>query len=453
MDAVQQVPLNLLEPGSVVEIPTDLVKATGGSKLGIFMGGEITTEFPKGKVLPYVRVFRYPGGAEFELICLPPQEPQSLWTLKNTNLSGFARRAFKRRPLNEVPYLRITCGTDPEIFAFKADGTVLPAWEYLQSEETAERWYQKTVDPEEIKRFWDGVQAEFCPPAGVCLEDMMEGVRNGLKAVREAARQKDNTAELGLSSTAVLSDVQLLSADPKNLAFRCSPSFNVYGDCGNDLPDPLKFNERYSGGHIHLGTTRKFTGPVIGEIVRALDGIVGIAGVSLAAGIDDPRRRRYYGRAGEFRLPEHGLEYRVLSNFWLSHPAIAHLVFGLFRHAAKLGQSGLYGLYWEADQDRVRDIINNCDVAGARAILKANRAVLATLMDKEWPHDKAALAAVRTIENGLASAIKDPADITGNWLLNEEGWIKCGKHPGGSWLTQVSGQSSVAPFAKQLDTK
>jgi hypothetical protein len=59
----------------------------------------------------------------------------------------------------------------------------------------------------------------------------------------------------------------------------------------------------------------------------------------------DPRaaeRRQIYGRAGEYRLPDHGLEYRTLSNFWLRAYPLFSLVMGLSRLAVSVVYSS-YG--------------------------------------------------------------------------------------------------------------
>ena len=52
-------------------------------------------------------------------------------------------------------------------------------------------------------------------------------------------------------------------------------------------------------------------------------------------------RRKVYGRAGEYRLPPHGLEYRTLGNFWLRAYPLMALVMGLTRIAVGVSYSSL----------------------------------------------------------------------------------------------------------------
>jgi hypothetical protein len=50
-------------------------------------------------------------------------------------------------------------------------------------------------------------------------------------------------------------------------------------------------------------------------------------------------RRKVYGRAGEYRLPAYGIEYRTPSNFWLRSYQLFSLVTGLARFAGNIALS------------------------------------------------------------------------------------------------------------------
>jgi hypothetical protein len=119
---------------------------------------------------------------------------------------------------------------------------------------------------------------------------------------------------------------------------------------------------RFAGGHIHLDMGAVPITDAI-PIVKAIDKIAGVASVSMFEKYDNPVSREFYGLAGEFRLPSYGIEYRVLSNAWLTHPAITHFTFELVRAAAKL-QFVNMDSFWEGTEDEVQHIINRCDVAG-----------------------------------------------------------------------------------------
>ena len=94
--------------------------------------------------------------------------------------------------------------------------------------------------------------------------------------------------------------------------------------------------------------------------------------VLLAGNWDAGCRRQFYGLAGEFRLPPHGLEYRTLSNFWLYHRSLAHLVFGVARAAFCYALHGLRGKFNVSEED-VQHIVNTNDAKAAAACMLANK--------------------------------------------------------------------------------
>jgi hypothetical protein len=177
---------------------------------------------------------------------------------------------------------------------------------------------------------------------------------------------------------------------------------------------------RAAGGHIHFGGKIK-SEEAAEPIVRTLDAILGVCCVSLFDGLDDPRRRQTYGMAGEYRLPKHGLEYRVLSNAWLCHPVVMHLIFDFARAVYMLGKQGC-GHHWKTTEAKTVKIINNCDVKGARKQITENRDLLEKLLRTRYYDASMYKKTADMIFNGVKSFVKDPDDIAGNWQL-DGGWI------------------------------
>ncbi len=157
-----------------------------------------------------------------------------------------------------------------------------------------------------------------------------------------------------------------------------------------------------------------------------MDAILGVAGVSLFAKFDDPRRRQMYGLAGEYRLPPHGLEYRTLSNAWLFHPVIANIIFDLARSVFVFGDKGLMR-YWKTSEEETIRVINTCDVKGARAILKNNELILKKIIKARAYNTNKIDYIYGAIMNGMESIVNDPTDIVGNWDLK------------GTWKTHCDG--------------
>jgi Phage phiEco32-like COOH.NH2 ligase-type 2 len=466
--------LKMLTPGSIVELPKEY--ASKEAETAVVLGldydssrTKIRTEFLKQNGNEIITIATPALGEDTELAVVDDDK------IKKSAIRAFVSNKFR------LPGMGMTSGCDPEIFVEHGDGTIFPAWEFMPSEEEskklaaewlAKEWtrkYESGINgefksamkgyhwdnpaaiycPHHVPAYWDGAQAEFAPWAKGCLQTLHYGTREGLKAVLAYARAKDPLAKLTLRNVVELPAKVLQDTKMEYIQFRCGRSYNIYNDPGEGIPDAREYKFRCAGGHIHLGFNRTFTAPGIEQIVRGLDGVLGVAGVSLAAGIDNPERRHTYGRAGEFRLPAYGIEYRVLSNFWLAHPALSMLIFELARAVVRLAESGLYNLCWIASDEEIREVINNCDVHGAREILRRNAAVLAGMLHGLWsPYErneaeetlveKMRVQALRTIMNGIGDVVKDPYDIESNWKINDpDNWKQHCAGVGDNWRSFV----------------
>lgn len=304
-----------------------------------------------------------------------------------------------------------TVGTDPEIFVTRGE-EVVPAWTFLGSKkkpDTYEGSYYGDL-------YWDGFQAEFTTPGTItCLIELSAAIRSALKALH---KKLPKGTKLSIASVVPVDPEVLSSAKEEHVEFGCAPSKNVYGLKGN-MESGRNVAYRFAGGHIHLAMTDADKAR-IPEFVRALDSVLGVAAVSLFAGYDSPIRRRFYGQAGEYRTPPHGLEYRVLSNAWLSHPAVMHMVFDLTRAICGVVQTGidLPSLWKTGEEETIRAIQEN-NVELARKILDENRRVFTQILytaGSAYQNNDA----FDIWSKGMDSLVKDPKDIAGNWNLDSE---------------------------------
>src|SRR6185369_13873966 len=109
----------------------------------------------------------------------------------------------------------------------------------------------------------------------------------------------------------------------------CNLDFDAYSMSPNDIPCSTE-DFRTGAGHIHLGFTSAGEPDSIpyitycASIVRELDYYLGLPSLKWDP---DGRRRKLYGKAGAFRPKKYGLEYRVLSNRWLSDEKLMGFVF------------------------------------------------------------------------------------------------------------------------------
>lgn len=323
-------------------------------------------------------------------------------------------------------------GSDPEIFVEDAKGVVIPAFEFLGSKEKPNRvpgyrqdyaFQHPDQDCYGNDLYWDGFQAEFTTHASHCMGWHGDSLQAGLRGIYEAMKKHSKKAVLSIKTVMDIPPKMLQTAKPEHVAFGCNPSLNAYGMRGLEAPG-IAIGYRSAGGHVHLGFYTKPSTEDCVNMVKGMDAILGVACVSMHAKYDDPRRRIMYGLAGEYRLPPHGLEYRVLSNAWLFHPVIANIVFDLARTAAMFGKNKLLK-HWNATEQETIECINTCDVTKAREILNRNKDLLLALLDVKLASKECAEYSFKAIMGGIESVIKDPEDIVGNWGLTKKWKSHC----------------------------
>lgn len=314
-------------------------------------------------------------------------------------------------------------GCDPEIFVVDGTNALLPAWKFLPSKHEAVPIpvVNTHANSRVTSVYWDGFQAEFTMTPSTCMGYGMDNVQAGLQAVLLAARKADPGAQLSLSSVINISPSVLASADNDQVSLGCLPSLNAYGASGEHVEDPRFLPFRFAGGHLHFGAEFLRADPV--KYVKALDAIIGVASVGMFAEMDNPLRRRFYGLAGEYRHPKYGLEYRTLSNAWLCHPAVAFLIYDLARTGLDFFAKGYNRLLIGYKEERIQDIINTGDVAGAREWVRENervyRALIRECYDSQGNRPIFATTALDMIYKGVESVI-NPTAIETNWLLSDK---------------------------------
>jgi hypothetical protein len=311
-----------------------------------------------------------------------------------------------------VPQTTCTVGTDPEMFAFKA-GKLLPAFEFLPDKD-------KSLYEEGTHAYWDGFQAEFRHSKGyTCLMELHSQLARSMRLLNEAA--KKHGAKLSIQSVVRIPLQILRTANDPFVELGCQPSFNAYNLRGLAVENPRELRYRFAGGHMHFGFSKKLDHE---KIVKTLDAILGIWAVGAAQSFDNPIRRQYYGLPGEYRLPKYdngwyGIEYRTLSNFWLSHPAISMVTWEIGRRALQLARSEFPKAIWIGSEEEIREAITNSDTRKAKLILKRNEAIFKWMFAaRSWTPDMMQRAFDIGL-NGIESEVKDPTDIEKNWHIKE----------------------------------
>lgn len=315
---------------------------------------------------------------------------------------GFTPAGFQARlpMLVQASVPNVTLGADPEVFV-ERDGQIVPAWEFLPK------------NTPEANCYWDGVQAEFRVEGRPTCQDYFSGfLYNSLNNLHS---RLPKGAKFTLKSTIEVPASVLETASEEHLAFGCKPSLNAYGHIGQVVEQPRMLPYRFAGGHIHFGLGELCGDPRAVEGIKMMDAVLGVASVVFSPE-ESPIRRQFYGLAGEYRLPAHGVEYRTLSNFWLRCPQVYYWTFSTGRKAFQLGWQGLRR-YFQASDAEVCAAINQQNVELAREIIQRNRAVYCAIWDWTFPdcYDKKGARTFDKVLEGAHNLFGD--DLAANWRL------------------------------------
>lgn len=317
-------------------------------------------------------------------------------------------------------------GCDPEAF-FVKDGKVVGSEKIIKKDGIiSANGYGKIIR--------DGVQLEFNPTADICRERLRG---HFITQFREIKNLLDSPAYDGVTvsseQTVTLSQEEMDSLSPESKQFGCTPSYNVYDEnIGVGVDDASKFFSRSAGGHIHLGAA---TGTNLHKVLQdakrlipVMDLIVGNTCVMIDRDKGNITRRQTYGRAGEFRLPKHGIEYRTLSNFWLREYTLMSFVMGLSRQAVSIvyNSSTTYDYAGElmslVNIEDVRNAINNNDKELALMNFNKIKEFLVMIgMDNrdDYVFDTISLMTMPSLEYFLSKDVDywfPSKDIIGNWM-------------------------------------
>lgn len=284
-------------------------------------------------------------------------------------------------------YTDLQLGCDPEFF-FTQDGKVigaekvLPANGILSSEKTRVQGSGANAGSWDNPKAFvlDGVQVELNPKPTYCRAHIGNQLRVAFIALKEhLAKVGDGKIKASFSSVIEIDQRELDELSEKAKVFGCAPSLNQYDKGATVSVDAATYLKRSAGGHIHLGL-EPYLIPHHARLVPLMDIIVGNTCVMIDRDPEAATRRLHYGRAGEHRLPKHGLEYRTLSNFWLRSYPLVSLVLGLNRLAVGVLKTTIktpnnYENYskWDAEVD----LLKRVDMANITKAINTNDLELA----------------------------------------------------------------------------
>lgn len=247
-------------------------------------------------------------------------------------------------------------GTDPEFFV-KKNGFVLTSQEaHIEGNKDSPFKINEDVS---IQR--DNVTAELSISPSSSASEFSSSIVSAIDSV-------ESLYGIQLMSYGSYKfDPEKLSNIPEAMTFGCSTEFSAYTgrpirSCG--VPED---GLRSAGGHIHVSYSPKVDEEFNREIVKAMDIFLGVPSVLIDR---DNQRRKIYGAAGSYRDKDYGLEYRSLSNFWLSSEELMEWVFNNTNEAFNMSSRSPISVSDMYSSKSVKKIINENNSSMARLFVE-----------------------------------------------------------------------------------
>lgn len=233
-------------------------------------------------------------------------------------------------------------GADPEFFIVDTKYQIINSYRIIKKNKN------KPIKINNFKFFYDNVaiEANFNP----C--NTKEKFLVELDSMFSELKKLISPHKLSLQAYGELNESE--TSFPNINEIGCEPDLNAYKFCYNKLPvKQVRGNSgRTIGGHLHIGgigddaVLDPFLKPLF---VYMLDLFVGIPSVLLDNSVDSYKRRKTFGKAGSYKSKKYGLEYRVLSPFWLANPTIAGLIYQLIEFVFNSMNEKIYNKFWHFD--------------------------------------------------------------------------------------------------------
>lgn len=179
----------------------------------------------------------------------------------------------------------------------------------------------------------DGVAAEFNTTPCDDVNDWNHCISQVIKQLQGKLGEK-YILEI---CPAVVFDPEYFATLPEDVRrLGCNMDYNGWTAQPNEAPAGDSTTLRTASGHIHFGFSSEEdvrNSEYIEDCAEFAKQLDFFAGMLSLLWDNDPRRRSLYGQAGAFRPKVYGMEWRVLSNRWLSHPSLIKWVYWAGRAA------------------------------------------------------------------------------------------------------------------------
>src|SRR5690606_12110796 len=225
------------------------------------------------------------------------------------------RRKVCAMPNTKIKIEDVTIGADPELFVKDTQtGKFVSAHALIPGSKM-----NPYLVPDGAVQV-DGLAAEFNIFPASSEEEFCKNISSVLSTLSGMVKDKNQNLVLCAVPTATFDKEYFDSLPEETKLLGCEPDFNAWT---GDINCPPKTDKpfRTGGGHIHIGWGNGFdvNDPehisLCEKLVRQLD--MHLYRQSLRWDSDE-ERRQLYGQIGSYRPKFYGVEYRPLSNKWVS---------------------------------------------------------------------------------------------------------------------------------------
>lgn len=245
-------------------------------------------------------------------------------------------------------------GSDVEFFVRNSLGDVIPAYTVIDHDKN------DPIVNQDIKLYYDNVLLEFNIPPCKSIREFIENIESGINF----AESKIRPHFLDTSASTYFSPEFM--SDSRSQVVACDIEYNAYNMQPNYfIQDALKNTSmRTSGGHLHLSgvssdsISDKTKYPLF---VYMLDLFLGISSLLVEKDQTQKDRRKFFGKAGSFRIKPYGIEYRVLSSWWTRKPEYCGLVYRICEFVFEFMNNDMWQKFWTFNVDN----LYNCDPSQA----------------------------------------------------------------------------------------
>lgn len=208
----------------------------------------------------------------------------------------------------------LTIGTDPEMFLYDTQEERFKSAIGLIPGSKEEPFHPESLS-EGFGLQTDNVLIEFNVPAVKFAHGcaFMNNIIMMKRYIQKFISNINNNYTLKCQASAHFDLTEL--ADPQACEFGCDPDYNCYNQQINPSPTIHDLTLRSAGFHIHLGMSDPNIADCL-KLLRYIDLHVGVPSVVIDP---DTQRRSLYGKAGAFRFQPYGIEWRVLSSYFLQN--------------------------------------------------------------------------------------------------------------------------------------